>query len=64
MTISFQLIEIPESEQVLARQVTLPENGGTLGRGFDCDIQLPDFSKHVSRVHAEISLINKAVIRF
>ena len=54
MSISLQLVELPENEQVNSRQLSLPDNGGTIGRSFDCTIQLPDFNRTLSRVHAEI----------
>ena len=54
MSISFQLIELPEDEQVTSRQVSLPNSGGTIGRSFECDIQLPDFARQLSRVHAQV----------
>ncbi|PSW21404.1 FHA domain-containing protein [Photobacterium sanctipauli] len=54
MTISFQLIDIPDNEQVDSRQVSLPASGGTLGRSYECTIQLPDFNRTLSRIHAEI----------
>ena len=54
MSISFQLIELPENEQVTSRQVSLPDAGGTIGRSFECNIQLPDFARMLSRVHAEV----------
>lgn len=54
MSISFQLIELPEDEQVTSRQVSLPDAGGTIGRSFECNIQLPDFARMLSRVHAEV----------
>jgi len=55
MTINLQLVEIPEHEQVQQRQVALPESGGTIGRTYDCTLQLPDFQRQLSRIHAEIS---------
>ncbi len=54
MTISIQLVEVPENEQVQARQVAFPSSGGTIGRAFDCTLVLPDFNRILSRVHAEI----------
>lgn len=54
MTISIQLVEVPENEQVQTRQVAFPRAGGTIGRSFDCTLVLPDFSRFLSRVHAEI----------
>lgn len=54
MTISFQIIDLPEDEQIGSRQVSLPVSGGTLGRSFECTIQLPDFQRTLSRVHADI----------
>ncbi|WP_211091863.1 FHA domain-containing protein [Vibrio agarilyticus] len=51
---SFQLLELPENEQVISRQITLPSSGGTIGRSYECTIQLPDFSRTLSRVHVEI----------
>ncbi|MGB1237012.1 MAG: FHA domain-containing protein [Pseudomonadales bacterium] len=55
MTINIQLVEIPESERLSSRQMALPVSGGTIGRAYDCNVQLPDFSKSLSRVHAEVS---------
>ncbi|GAA3924063.1 type VI secretion system-associated FHA domain protein [Litoribacillus peritrichatus] len=54
MTISIQLVEVPENEQVHTRQVAFPSAGGTIGRAFDCTLVLPDFNRFLSRVHAEI----------
>lgn len=54
MSISIQLVEIPENEQVGSRQISLPDAGGSIGRSYDCNIQLPDFQRQLSRVHAEI----------
>lgn len=54
MSISLQLVELPENEQVTSRQISLPDSGGTIGRSFDCTIQLPDFNRSLSRVHAEV----------
>ena len=54
MSISLQLVELPENEQVNSRQLSLPDTGGTIGRSFDCTIQLPDFNRTLSRIHAEI----------
>ncbi|AEF53719.1 type VI secretion system-associated FHA domain protein [Marinomonas posidonica] len=59
MSISLQLVELPENEQVTSRQISLPDSGGTIGRSFDCTIQLPDFNRSLSRVHAEIVLSQK-----
>jgi len=55
MSISLQLVEVPPDEQVINRQVALPESGGTIGRAYDCTLQLPDFNRQLSRVHAEIA---------
>ena len=54
MSINIQLVEIPENEQVNSRQFSLPSSGGTIGRAYDCTVQLPDFSKSLSRVHAQV----------
>lgn len=54
MSISLQLVELPKNEQVISRQISLPDTGGTIGRSFDCTIQLPDFDRTLSRVHAEV----------
>lgn len=54
MSITLQLVEVPENEQVINRQVALPESGGTVGRAYDCTLQLPDFNRQLSRIHAEI----------
>ncbi|WP_027858901.1 FHA domain-containing protein [Marinobacterium jannaschii] len=55
MSISLQLVEVPPDEQVINRQVALPESGGTIGRAYDCTLQLADFNRQLSRVHAEIA---------
>jgi len=55
MTINIQLVEVPENEQVDNRQVALPEHGGTIGRAYNCTLQLPDFNRQLSRVHADIT---------
>ncbi|GGB82385.1 hypothetical protein GCM10011352_05260 [Marinobacterium zhoushanense] len=55
MTINLQLVEVPANEQVINRQISLPANGGTIGRAYDCTLQLPDFNRQLSRVHAEIA---------
>lgn len=36
------------------RIVEIPDTGGTLGRGVDCTLVLPDAACHVSRVQAEL----------
>lgn len=54
MTISFQLIETPENELIPSRQISLPATGGTVGRSYECTVQLPDFNRTLSRVHAEL----------
>ncbi|WP_028299919.1 type VI secretion system-associated FHA domain protein [Oceanospirillum beijerinckii] len=59
MSISIQLVETPENEQVGSRQLSLPDAGGTIGRSYDCNIQLPDFQRQLSRIHAEISRDDK-----
>ncbi len=59
MSLSLQLVELPENEQVASRQITIPNTGGTIGRSFDCTVQLPDFNRSLSRVHAEVVLSPK-----
>ena len=54
MSINIQLVEIPENEQVSIRQLALPSSGGTIGRAYNCTVQLPDFHKSLSRVHAQV----------
>lgn len=61
MSLSLQLVELPENEQVASRQITIPNSGGTIGRSFDCTVQLPDFDRSLSRVHAEIVLTPKGI---
>ncbi|MBN3562162.1 FHA domain-containing protein [Aliamphritea spongicola] len=56
MTISIQLVEVPENEKVPSRQVILPANGGTIGRAYDCTLVLPDFDRKLSRKHLRIDL--------
>ena len=55
MSISLQIVELPDNEQVTSRQVSLPEAGGTIGRSYECTLQLPDFNRTLSRIHLEIS---------
>ncbi|MEH6470526.1 MAG: FHA domain-containing protein [Halopseudomonas sp.] len=55
MTISIQLVEVPANEQISNRQATLPAAGGTIGRAYNCTVQLPDFNRQLSRIHAEIT---------
>lgn len=55
MTISIQLVEIPDNEQVANRQVVLPSAGGTIGRSYDCTLTLSDYGRTLSRQHLEIS---------
>ncbi|MCZ2720866.1 FHA domain-containing protein [Marinomonas sp. 15G1-11] len=59
MSLSLQLVELPENEQVASRQISISNAGGTIGRSFDCTVQLPDFDRTLSRVHAEIVLAPK-----
>lgn len=59
MSLSLQLVELPENEQIASRQITIPNTGGTIGRSFDCTVQLPDFNRSLSRVHAEVVLSPK-----
>jgi type VI secretion system protein ImpI len=59
VSINIQLVEIPENEQVSRRQLELPSSGGTIGRAYDCTVQLPDFSKSLSRVHAQVTKVTK-----
>lgn len=59
MTISIQLVEVPENEKVPSRQVILPANGGTIGRSYDCTLVLPDFERKLSRHHLKIDLSAK-----
>ncbi|WP_191601243.1 type VI secretion system-associated FHA domain protein [Marinomonas algicola] len=61
MSLSLQLVELPENEQVVSRQITIPNSGGTIGRSFDCTVQLPDFDRSLSRVHAEIVFTPKKI---
>lgn len=56
MTISIQLVEVPENEKVPSRQIILPANGGTIGRAYDCTLVLPDFDRKLSRKHIRIDL--------
>ncbi len=55
MTISIQLTQIPQNENVVTRIVNLPINGGSIGRSFQSTVQLPDQTQQISRIHGDIS---------
>lgn len=52
--LSLQFVEIPEGETVERREVMVPEVGLTIGRGFDCDLQLGDHGRTLSRLHLQV----------
>ena len=54
MTISIQLIKIPDSETLSHREFYAEKFPVTIGREFDCDLVLPDSSSKISRRHAEL----------
>lgn len=58
MSISLQLIKIPEGENVASRSCFATEMPFVIGREFDCDLVLPDISAKLSRRHIEI-LVDK-----
>lgn len=39
-------------------QADFPPAGGTIGRGSDCTLVLPDPYRHVSRIHAEVAQVD------
>ncbi|WP_281558504.1 FHA domain-containing protein [Thalassomonas sp. RHCl1] len=58
MSICIQVVNTPELEHLERREFNLPTIGGALGRSLECEIQLPDHSKKLSRVHARITLVD------
>lgn len=55
MTLSIQLIQIPEGSAVSQREFYLQEQSFKIGRDFDADICLPDQTGTLSRTHFVIS---------
>lgn len=56
MTVSIQLIRIPDGESVIHREYYAADLPFVIGREFDCDLVLPDQDRQISRQHAELRL--------
>jgi predicted component of type VI protein secretion system len=56
MTVSIQLIRIPEGESLVHREYYASDLPFVIGREFDCDLVLPDQDRKISRQHAELRL--------
>ena len=54
MTVSIQLIRIPEGEAVTHREYYASATPFVIGREYDCDLVLNDSGQHISRQHAEL----------
>lgn len=55
MTLSMQLLQIPEASIVERREFYLQDDSCEIGSGYDCDICLPDPSETMSATHLVIS---------
>ncbi|WP_461536319.1 type VI secretion system-associated FHA domain protein [Spongorhabdus nitratireducens] len=55
MKLILHIIDEPEGEEIIQRSICLPDNGGTIGRAADCQVQLPDSQHRLSRHHAAVS---------
>lgn len=55
MTLSIQLIQIPEAETVPKREFYLDDPKVDIGRDFAADICLPDMSEQMSRRHIQLT---------
>lgn len=56
MTVSIQLIRIPEGESLVHREYYATDLPFVIGREFDCDLVLPDQDRRISRQHAELRM--------
>jgi type VI secretion system protein ImpI len=54
MTVSIQIIRIPEGEVVTYREYYASEMPFVIGREYDCDLVLNDSGLRISRYHAEL----------
>ncbi len=52
--LTFTVIAQPDDETLVDQVMTLPEQGGDIGRSDSCDICLPDSRRQISRRHVEI----------
>ena len=58
MTISIQILLVPEAETVQKREFYLSDDEVTIGRDFSADITLPDSQSAMSRKHVKITRVN------
>lgn len=54
MSLSLQILTLPEGETVTRREVLVSSCPFVIGRDFDCDLSLPDGSATLSRRHLQI----------
>lgn len=54
MSLSLQILTLPEGEAVTRREVLVSSFPFVIGRDFDCDLSLPDGSATLSRRHLQI----------
>lgn len=54
MSLSLQILALPEGETVTRREVLVSSCPFVIGREFDCDLSLPDGSATLSRRHLQI----------
>lgn len=57
MTVSLQILSIPDGEQIERHMILIGQPSSIVGRDLSCDIILPDQSRSVSRRHAELKLL-------
>lgn len=55
MSLSIRVISSPPGETVSEWNVFFPEEGGSIGRGFNADLRLGDAKREISAMHAIIS---------
>ena len=55
MTVSIQILIVPEAETLAKREYYLSDDEVTIGRDYSADITLPDSAKSMSRSHVKIS---------
>ncbi|ARU02383.1 type VI secretion system-associated FHA domain protein [Yoonia vestfoldensis] len=54
MSVSLQILSLPEGEILPRREIAVPSCPFVIGRDFDCDLSLPDSSSTLSRRHLQI----------
>lgn len=54
MSLSLQILSLPEGETVARREIVVESFPFVIGRNFDCDLSLPDASATLSRHHLKL----------